>query len=98
MRLKPFISSWIKYEDYFFFVAHLELTLLDAQLTEEPVHYVARQEKDIGVAVLVHTHLHKWDRLETNRANIHLNPKKCNYKGFTKKGWSVDNEEESGMV
>ena len=41
------------------FFAHLELTLLDAQLTEEPVHYVARQEKDIGVAVLVHTHLHR---------------------------------------
>ena len=36
---------------------HLELTLLDAQLAEEPVHYVAGQEKDIGVAVLVHAHL-----------------------------------------
>ena len=36
---------------------HLELTLLDAQLAEEPVHDVAGQEKDIGVAVLVHAHL-----------------------------------------
>ena len=43
-------------QDYLFL--HLELTLLDGQLTEEPVHYVAGQEKDIGVAVLVHTHLH----------------------------------------
>ena len=59
MSKQPFISSLIVFEqDSIFSFLHLELTLLDGQLTEEPVHYVAGQEKDIGVAVLVHTHLH----------------------------------------
>ena len=44
--------------------SHLELTLLDGQLTEEPVHYIAGQEKDICMTVLVHAHLHKYDMLE----------------------------------
>ena len=59
MSKQPFISSLIVFEqDSIFSFLHLELTLLDGQLTEEPVHYVAGQEKDIRVAVLVHTHLH----------------------------------------
>ena len=57
MSIQPFIPSLIVFEQDYLFL-HLELTLLDGQLTEEPVHYVAGQEKDIGVAVLVHTHLH----------------------------------------
>ena len=57
MSIQSVISSLIVFEQGYLCL-HLELTLLDGQLTEEPVHYVAGQEKDIGVAVLVHTHLH----------------------------------------
>ena len=52
---KNYVSEGL--HEYWVSSTHLELTLLDAQLAEEPVHDVAGQEKDIGVAVLVHAHL-----------------------------------------
>ena len=35
----------------------LELTLLDTELTEEPVHDITREKEHIGMAVLVETNL-----------------------------------------
>ena len=36
---------------------NLELILLDVDLTEEPVHHVTGQEKDVGMTVLIQTNL-----------------------------------------
>ena len=40
-------------------IIYLKLPLTDINLTEESVHDVARQQKDVNMAVLVTTHLRK---------------------------------------
>ena len=46
-------------------IIYLKLPLTDINLTEESVHDVAREQKDINMAVLIATHLRKKVGLKT---------------------------------
>ena len=45
---------------YFLDVTDLKLIFPDVDLAEKPVHYVTRQQKDVGVTVLIQTNLKRF--------------------------------------
>lgn len=46
-------------------IIYLKLPLTDINLTEESVHDIAREQKDVNMAVLITTHLRKKVGLKT---------------------------------
>ena len=55
-------------------IIYLKLPLTDINLTEESVHDVARQQKDVNMAVLITTHLRKKIGLKTQPVlSVNLN-------------------------